>query len=103
MTLRRLNLPDPPDLAQPRYVGQPEVALHDISLWLSQAKVQLENFSRSLGAPAGQRLTVGAFSTNTSVSGTSTGTDLANFVSTLVQAMQNKGYLSPIASRGQDQ
>jgi hypothetical protein len=68
--------------------------------WMQQTKQLLDDANRLNGAPMGQAFSVGSFTTNTSISGTSTGTDVANFVSSLVTAMLAKGLASSSVSRG---
>ena len=63
--------------------------------WMQQVKGRLETDSKTNDAPAGQPFLATNFTTNTVVSGTTTGTDLANAVASLVQTFIDNGRLSP--------
>lgn len=70
---------------------------------MQRSKGVLENAHNQLAAPCAQQMVVGSFTTNTTITGTTTGTDLANVVASLMQTLTAKGLLSPTISRGQNQ
>ena len=92
---KRVILPQPPDPANMN-MGDWSRAMFR---WASVTKGILEDASRVNDGPLGQRFVVGAFTTNTTVTGTTTGTDLSNFVASFVEAMTAKGLVSPTISR----
>lgn len=101
--MKKLNLPQPPNPEEPRYKYNPHAynrAVHD---WMKQIKGLTEQAHNSVATPCGQLLQVSSFTTNTTVTGTTTGTDLTNFVCSLVQALTNKGIISPSITIGDTQ
>lgn len=90
--MRTLALPDPPAANDPNFNSKAVG-------WMAKVKSELEAFGRINGTPIAQQFQVGSFTTNTALSGTSTGTDIANFVSSLVAAMISKGIVSQTVSR----
>ena len=101
--MRRLSLPQPPDPKQPKYTNNQAAYNQDVYVWMQKVKGLTEQAHNSVSTPCGQLMQVGAFSTNTSLSGTSTGTDVANYVCSLVQALTNKGIISPTITIGDTQ
>lgn len=91
--MRQISLPNPPDPAT-----TPGWA-HEAYLWMQRVKGEIEAASRINDSPLGQAFVVGAFTTNTMVDGTTTGTDLSNFVASFISAMTSKGVVSPTISR----
>ena len=91
MTVRRLVLPTVP----------PNASLVDLRQWAMQVKSLTENYSRLQSAPSGQQMLATNFTTNTVCTGTTTGTDLANVVASLIMTLLNKGVLSPTVTREQ--
>jgi len=98
--MRRLTLPNPPDPNQPSFRTNPQAYSRALYDWARQVKQLTEQAHNSVATPCGQQIQVSSFTTNTVVSGTTTGTDLTNFVCSLVQALQNKGILSPTVTIG---
>lgn len=96
--MKRLTLPQPPDPANGQYTNQLAYnrAVHD---WCARVKGLVEDGWRINSAPCGQQMLATSFTTGTVVTGTTTGTDLANVVASLIQALTDKGILSPTASR----
>lgn len=90
--MRILTIPQPPNANDPNFN---QVAVQ----WMAQVKSAIEGASRINDTPLGQQFVVGSFTTNTTIAGTSTGTDVSNFLSSLITAMQAKGLVSPTVSR----
>jgi hypothetical protein len=88
-----ITLPQPPSATDPNF-NQAAVS------WMSQVKSAIEGASRVNDTPMGQQFQVGSFTTNTAIAGTSTGTDIANFLASFVSAMTSKGLVSPTIKRG---
>lgn len=91
MTVRRLVLPPMPQNA----------TLAQVRQWGEQVKSLTENYARLQSAPAGQQMLATNFTTNTVCTGTTTGTDLSNVVSSLIATLTEKGILSPTVTREQ--
>lgn len=68
--------------------------------WMTRTKTTIESASRQNDTPLQQNFVVSSFSTNTALTGTSTGTDLANFLCSLVQSMTDKGLITVTTSTG---
>lgn len=95
--MKRVILPQPPDADQ--YRNNVPGFMNAASDWMRQTKGILENASRINNIPLGQPFLATNFTTNTVVSGTTTGTDLANFVASIVQAFSDRGVVSATVSR----
>jgi len=93
--MRRVVLPNPPDPSGMSVADWQRAAMR----WMGQAKSVLENASRVNDAPLGQAFLATNFSTSSVVTGTTTGTDLSNFVATFIAAMTARGQVSPTISR----
>lgn len=97
--MKHVVLPTPPNPDDPAYKNNPLAFNRAQFSWMAQVKGLLEDANNVNARPMAQQFAVGTFSTNTTISGTSTGTDVANFVSSLVTAMQAKGFVSQTVSR----
>jgi len=97
--MKRVVLPQPPNPDEPAYKSNPLLLARANYQWMCRAKGALEDNSRLNDRPMGQQFAVGSFTTNTTISGTSTGTDVANFIASLVTAMEAKGLVSQTVSR----
>lgn len=97
--MKRITLPSPPNADEPQYRQNQQAFNRAMTRWASQVKGLIEDASRVNDIPLGQQFLASNFSTNTLVSGTTTGTDLSNFVASLVQAMTERGFVSPTVSR----
>jgi len=98
--MRRLSLPKPPDPDQPRFKTNPHAYNRAMYDWAQQVKQLTEQAHNISATPCGQQIQVSSFTTNTAISGTTTGTDLTNFVCSLVVALTNKGIISPTITIG---
>jgi hypothetical protein len=87
-----VTLPAPPAANDPNFNTK-------VVAWMAQVKSVLEGASRVNDTPLGQQFQVGSFTTNTTITGTSTGTDVANFLSSFITAMTSKGLVSPTITR----
>jgi len=91
--MKLLTLPQPPMATDPNFNQR-------AADWMAQVKSVIEGASRVNDTPMGQQFQVGSFTTNTTIAGTSTGTDIANFLASFVSAMTSKGWVSPTIKRG---
>lgn len=96
MAMRVVVLPMPPNPNDAQYRGNTNSYNQAVYQWMVDMKGKLEAQSRQNDPPIGQSFAVSSYTTNTSLSGTSTGTDVANFVCSLIAAMQTKGLVKPV-------
>jgi hypothetical protein len=101
--MKRLSLPQPPDPDEPRYKNNALAYNRAAYEWMAKVKGLAESAHNLAAAPCGQQLQVASFTTNTAISGTSTGTDVVNFLCSLVQTLTNKGIISPSITIGDTQ
>lgn len=98
--MKRIRLPMPPNPNDSGYATSPmayQRAVHD---WMMRTKEALETASAVNDVPAAQPLVSTSFTTNTMITGTSTGTDIANFVCSLVAVLTQRGIITPNTSGG---
>lgn len=86
------NIPNPDDAA---YKNNPVAWQRALYQALQNGFGQLNKAAQQNQTPLNQSYAVSSYSTNTALSGTSTGTDVANFVCSLVQSMTSKGIIKP--------
>lgn len=101
--MRQLNIPLFPDPTSPVYRGNVLAWQRAVNDWGQRVKGVLEDGFRELSSPCGQQISASAFTTNTAVTGTTTGTDLANAVCSLISVLEQGGVTSPTISRTQTQ
>lgn len=94
--MKIVTLTTPPNPDDFQYQKNPLGYNRAVFQWMQDTKGKLELASKQNSSPLGQAFAVSSFSTNTSLSGTSTGTDIANFICSLIAAMQNKGFTKPV-------
>lgn len=92
--MKQIVLPKPPNPDDPQYNKNPLAHQRAMFDWAQQVKGKLEEAGRINSAPAGQPIAVSSFTTNTAITGTTTGTDLSNAVCSIVQALISKGILT---------
>lgn len=97
--MRQITLPNPPNPDDWAYKSNPLAFNRAQYTWMQQVKGVIESASQVNDRSMAQQFVVGSFTTNTAISGTSTGTDVANFISSLVTAMTSKGFNSQTVSR----
>lgn len=95
--MKRVILPDPPKADDYQYQNNQLLYNRAVSEWLRASKGLLEQASKINDSPLNQAFmitTSSAFVLTTALSGTSTGTDIANFICSFVQAMIKTGRIS---------
>lgn len=90
-----LALPEPPNPSDGQYMNNPKAYNLAMYRWAQNLKSQLTLNSRINARPVAQNFVVSGYTTDTTLTGTDTGTNINNFICTLVQAMINKGLLKP--------
>ena len=93
--MKRVVLPQPPNPAGMKITDWQQAAYR----WMNQVKGAVEDASRINDGPLGQQFLATNFTTNTVITGTSTGTDVSNFLASLIAAMTARGAVSPTISR----
>jgi hypothetical protein len=101
--MKRLTLPKPPDPDAPQYKGNTLAYNRAVFAWMSQVKGLTETAHNLIAKPAGQQMQVTAFTTTTTLSGTATGTVVAQYLCSLVQALTDRGIISPTITIGDTQ
>ena len=94
---QRLILPIPPNADDFKFNNNPLAFYRAVTDWMTQTKGKIETFAQQSHVPAQQSIVVGSYTLNTSLSGTMTGTDIANGLCSVVTALTNRGLLAPNA------
>lgn len=92
--MKRIQIKEAPNPNDAKYRGNVLAWQRDMHTWAMETKGRIEQSSRQNDIPLNTPFVVTSFSTNTTLTGASTGTDLANFVCTLVQAMTDRGIIT---------
>jgi len=93
--VKKFTLPDPPNPNDIAYKSNPLAYSRAANDWMRRVKGTLEASVNQLGLPASPSFVATSYTTNTVISGTTTGTDLTNAVCSLITALTNKGILIP--------
>jgi hypothetical protein len=101
--MKTLNIPNPPNPDAQQFKSNPLAYNRASYLWMMLAKGAIEQAHNSVATPCGQQMQVSAFTTATTLTGTSTGTAVSNYLCSLVQALTNKGIISPSITIGDTQ
>lgn len=92
--MKRIYLPEPPEASN--YGNNTLAFMRALSEWARVTKGNIEQASTVNDTPMDTPFIVsGTFAINTNVNGTMTGTDVSNFICTLIAAMTRKGSVSP--------
>lgn len=97
--MKRIILPDPPNPSAPIFKGQLLTWQRAVYEWMRLTKQLSDDANRVNASPIGQQFTTTDYTLTTAVTGTTTGTDLSNFVASLVDGFTTAGYLSPVRKR----
>jgi len=89
-----LAISDPPNPNTQVYIQNPH--LYNIAMykWACALKSQIQQQNRTLSRPTSQNFSVSGYTTSTTLTGTSTGSDVANFLCSLVSSLKTKGVVS---------
>lgn len=93
--MKQVVLMPPPNPDDARYKQNILAWQRDMYTWGNQVKGILEQESSVNNIPLGQNLVLGTYVLNTFLAGTSTGTDIANFLCSLTNSMTKRGLVSP--------
>lgn len=92
--MKRIQIKDPPNPDDASYKQNPLGWQRAMFRWATETKGRIEQSSRQNDIPLSTPFVVSSFSTNTQLTGTSSGTDVANFVCSLVQSMTDRGMVT---------
>jgi len=101
--MKTLQIPHPPNPDDQRYKTNPLAYNRAVFNWMQVTKGAVEQAHNSVATPCGQQIMATAFTTNTALTGTMTGTQIANALCSLVQVLTNKGIISPSITIGEKQ
>ncbi len=93
--MKQVVLAAPPNPDDSRYKGNILAYNRAMYQWATHMKGILEQESSVNNIPMDQPMVINSYTLTTSISGTSTGTDIANFVATLAATMTRRGLISP--------
>lgn len=88
--MRRFIKIDPPNPTQEKYRSNPLMWQRDMYEWGKSLSGKLEQASALNDTPLETPFVLGDFTATTTLAGTSTGTNVSNFLCTLVEAFTNK-------------
>lgn len=88
-----IKLPDVPNPDDIIYKGNPLSYQRAMFNWATQTKGKIEKASINNNTPMDQNFVLGSYTLSTSLSGTSTGTDITNFILSLCNSMISKGFI----------
>lgn len=92
--MKKLIIDSPPNPNEAIYRNNPLAfnrVMHD---WMNKTKGKIEQASQQNDSPLTQNFVLGSYTVTTALDGTSSGTDVANFLCTLVQAFIDKGMIT---------
>lgn len=92
--MKIIKLPNVPNPDDPAYKNNPLAYNRALYKWATETKGKIEQGSLNNDTPMAQNFVLGSsYALSTTLEGTSTGTDVNNFILSLVNAMINKGYI----------
>lgn len=94
--MKQLKLPNPPNPDDSAYRMNQMQYQRDIYRWMTETKGKIEIASVINDTPLDQNFVIGTYVLSTALSGTSTGTDMANFICSLVSAFTKKGIIKTV-------
>ena len=98
--MRNLSIPQAPN---PDLYPSPIAWQRAMFDWMQRTRGVIQDAHNQLARPCGQQISATDYTTNTAVTGTTTGTDLANALCSLIAVLQQGGVTSPTTSREQNQ
>jgi hypothetical protein len=89
-----ITLQTPPSPDDGSFKNNPLAYNRAIYQWMNDTKSKIEKNSQIMDSPLDQNFVISSFSTNTQLTGTSSGTDISNFICTLVAAFTRKNTIT---------
>ena len=93
--MKRVIIAQPPNPDDAQYQRNALAFNRAMFQWAADTKAKLEIASRVNDSPLSPPFVVGTYSSTTTVAGTTTGTDLSNFVCSFVAALTTRGFVTP--------
>lgn len=94
--MKQIKLPNVPNPDDALYKENFPAYNKAIYKWMTQTKGKLEQASLNNDSPMDQPFVLGTYALTTSLAGTSTGTDVSNFIVSLCNAMIKKGMMKSV-------
>ena len=91
--MKVVKLPNAPNPDDALYKNNPIAYNRAVYLWMTQTKGKIEQASVNNNTPMDQAFVLGSYVLSTSMAGTSTGTDVSNFILSICAAMMKKGIM----------
>lgn len=91
--MKIIKLPNVPNPDDTEYKYSPIAYQRAIFKWATETKGKIEQGSLVNDTPMDQNFVLGSYALSTSMSGTSTGTDITNFILSICGAMIKKGLM----------
>lgn len=98
--MKQIALTEPPDPADYNYKDNQMAYNRAVFRWMNEIKNRIETASHFNDIPMDQNFIFGSYTLTTSIAATSTGTDITNFICSVVAAFTRKGLISPKAQTG---
>lgn len=98
--MKQIQLNEPPDPDDYNYKDNQIAYNKAVYRWMNDSRQRIEGASHFNDIPMDQNFVLGTYVLTTSISGTSTGTDIANFLCSLVAAFTRKGVISQKSQTG---
>lgn len=91
--MRVVKLPNVPNPDDAQYKGNILAYQRAMYKWATETKSKVEQGSLTNDTPMDQNFVLGSYALSTTMAGTSTGTDITNFVLSICAAMISKGIM----------
>jgi len=98
--MKQVVIPIPPNPDDAAYKNNPMAYNRAAFHWMNETKGRIEDCSHYNDIPIDQVLTLGSYTLSSNISGTSTGTDVSNFLCSFIASMTRKGIVSPNTTGG---
>lgn len=92
--MKQVSLNEPPDPSDYNYKDDQMAYNKAVFRWMNESRQRIEAASHFNDVPMDQNFVLGSYVLTTSLAGTSTGTDITNFICSVVAAFTRKGLIS---------
>lgn len=98
--MKQIALNEPPDPTDYNYKEDQIAYNNAVYQWMVESRNRIEQASHFNDIPMDQNFVLGTYVLTTSIASTSTGTDITNFICSLVAAFTRKGLISQKSQTG---
>ncbi len=98
--MKQIQLFEPPDPSDYNYKNDQMAYNKALFKWMTESKQRIEQASHFNDIPMDQNFILGSYTLTTSLAGTSTTADMANFLCSVIAAFTRKGLISPKSQTG---